>query len=101
VNDSLGLSCVFVQGLLLYRYAYAIPTLGAIPGATLQAKDHHCIARRQESEVPISTDRHSITLTRPITNPSRIHNMLATFFALHSITIPQLVDISIPSTGHP
>jgi len=58
-NGSLGLSCVLVQGLLFLGYAYTIPALWAIPSTPLQAKDHHRIARRQKSEVPVSTDRHS------------------------------------------
>ena len=37
---SLGLSCVLVQGLLLLGYAYAIPTLWAIPSSTLERENH-------------------------------------------------------------
>jgi len=63
---SLGLSCVFVQGLLFFRYAYAIPTLWAIPSSTFEREDHlrvaHIVANAKSIEIlldMISTDRHS------------------------------------------
>jgi len=77
-HGSLGLSCVLVQGLLFSGYAYRVSALRAIPGAPLQAEDHLRIAWNSMSSlgdlVPLSTDRHSLT-------------------------IPQLVEISIPTAG--
>lgn len=61
---------------MLLGYAYCIPALWAIPSAPLEAEDHLLVTVGHFQPIvvfnPCSTDRHSLT-------------------------IPQLVDISIPS----
>jgi len=78
--SSLGLSCVFVQGLLFPGYAYGIPALRAIPSSPFERENHLRIA-------------HAVTEAEPI-------EILLDMFSTdrHSLTVPQLVDISIPST---
>jgi len=61
-TDSLGLSCVFVQGLLFPGYAYRVSALRAIPGSALERENHFRAAHiglRDGSDGGL-TDRHSI-----------------------------------------
>jgi len=82
-----GLSCVFVQGLLFPGYAYRVSALRAIPGSTLERENHLRVAYPFLPEVIILG---SVVLPRII-----CVSQLST--DRHSLTVPQLVDISIPS----
>ena len=100
-----GLSCVFVQGLLLLGYAYRVPALWAIPDAPLQAEDHlrvaHAVAEAELIEIVLdvfSTDRHSfnplmifprqrshIVLSRGSSSSYHIRNFTITFCSSVSV----------------
>jgi len=99
-HGSLGLSCVFVQGLLLSGYAYRVAALWAIPSAPLQAEDHlriaHAVAEAEPIEVlfdVFSTDRHSIILQSAA---SRARAILSNASAIRSITSGSFIQSPTP-----